>query len=75
MFQKVKDAAGIHFSTFQDPKEKGKTAEAKTSDEKALQKGAKTVRSNHKPDPQWKARNFAPADPNADPGIKILEYR
>lgn len=75
MFNQVKDAAGIHFSTFQDPKDKGKTPDAVDAQEEAIAAGAQTVRSNHKPGPAWKAKNFVPVDPNADRGIKILELR
>lgn len=75
VFRKVKNAAGIHFSTFQDPKDKGKTPDQADAQEEAIAAGAMTVRSNHKPDAAWKAKHFAPADPNADRGIKILEPR
>jgi hypothetical protein len=69
LFNQVKGAAGIHFSTFDD-----KSA-ATPQEEEAIQAGAATVRSNHKPTPQEKARMFVPLDPNADRGIKILETR
>ncbi len=75
LFLKVKDAAGIHFSTFQDPKEKGKSEDVIDDDEEAIERGAQVVRSNHRPDAAWKAKHFAPVEPDTDRGIKVLEYR
>lgn len=75
MFQQVKDAAGIHFSTFSDPKKSGQTAEQVDAEQEAVAAGAATVRSNHRPDAAWKARHFRKADPNEDRKITILEPR
>lgn len=75
LFTKVKHAAGIHFSTFQDPARAGKSDEAVDAEAEAIAAGAQVVRSNHRPDPQWKAKNLAPAKPFEERGITILEPR
>lgn len=69
----MKNAAGIHFSTFQDPKDKDKTPDQASAQDDAVAAGAQTVRSNHKPSAEWKARHFAPARPDREQAIRILE--
>lgn len=69
VMQQVKDAAGIHFSSFDDPDKQKVPRE----DQEAIERGAHASDPTWMPDKKWEEKHLAPAKPFEERGIKVLE--